>query len=99
MSRAKRAKTRVGELNEQRWSVVSERGREAAGLTYVEAAGLVRQLLGEKVHGTCVITDEAAARLNGSASKAGGNGNNTAATPAKKTRARRKARGDADAGS
>ena len=71
----------MSELQEQRWSVLSERGREAARLSYVDAAALVRTLTGEKVHGLCVITDEAAARLaapvsspNGSKSRAGKKG-------------------------
>jgi hypothetical protein len=53
----------MSELNEQRWSVLSERGREAARLSYADAAAVVRSLTGEKVHGLCVITDEAAERL------------------------------------
>ncbi|MCA1630865.1 MAG: hypothetical protein LC774_11110 [Acidobacteria bacterium] len=57
----------MSELGEQRWSVLSERGREAARLRYADAAALVRTLTGEKVHGLCVITDEAAARLDAQA--------------------------------
>jgi hypothetical protein len=53
----------MSELGEQRWSVLSERGREAARLSYADAAALVRALTGERVHGLCVITDEAAERL------------------------------------
>lgn len=53
----------MSELNEQRWSVMSERGREAGRLTYADAAGLVRTLKGDKVHGLCVVTDDAAERL------------------------------------
>ena len=53
----------MGELNENRWAVLSERGREAAGLTYAEAARLIGRLREEKVSGLCVITGEAAARL------------------------------------
>lgn len=96
-------------MNEGRWSVVSERGREAAGLAYVDAAALMRRLLGEKIYGTCVVTDEAAARLGGggatqteSAATSGNNGtprdNGTQTAPAKKRRAPRKKRADADAG-
>jgi hypothetical protein len=93
----------VGELREGRWSVVSERGREAGGLSYAEAAALVRRLLGEKVYGTCVVTDEAAARLaverqagaphgnNGAQPAAGGN-----SAPAKKRRVPRRKRTDAE---
>lgn len=93
----------MGELNEGRWSVISERGREAAGVPYAEAAALVRRLLGEKIYGTCVVTDEAAARLN----SAGARQNSAAATPgnngsrpapAKKRRAPRKKRADGEAG-
>jgi hypothetical protein len=62
----------MSELGEQRWSVVSERGREAARLPYADAAALVRRLTGERVHGLCVITDEAAARLAAPAPAANG---------------------------
>lgn len=53
----------MSELNERRWAVASERGREGARLTYAEAVELERSLKGEWVSGLCVITDEAAARL------------------------------------
>jgi len=91
----------VGELNEGRWSVVSERGREAGGLHYADAVALVRRLLGEKVYGTCVVTDEAAARIGGEreAEVAATSGNNgTDPAPAKKRRAPRKKRTDAETG-
>ncbi len=101
----------MSELNERRWSVLSERGREAAGLVYADAAELMRRLLGEKVHGTCVVTDEAAARLGGAGARptTGGGGevapgsngtprDNGAAAPAKKRRAPRKKKADAGAG-
>jgi hypothetical protein len=99
MSGVKRARASVGELNEGRWSVVSERGREAAGLAYADAAALVRRLLGEKVYGTCVVTDEAAARLSGArqADAAAQGNNGTQPPPAKKRRAPRKKRADAGA--
>jgi hypothetical protein len=51
-----------GELHERRWSVLSERGCEAAMLIYEEAAQFVERLKSEKVHGLCIITDEAARR-------------------------------------
>ena len=108
MSKVKRARaSAVGELNEGRWSVVSERGREAAGLAYADAAALVRRLLGEKIFGTCVVTDEAAARLGraplpNAAATPGNNGtardNGTPPAPAKKRRAPRRKRSDAGAG-
>jgi hypothetical protein len=83
----------MSELREQRWSVVSERGCEASGVNYDAAAGLVRQLRGEKIHGLCVISDEAARRYN-----ANNNGTPTtaaaeakpAAPPAQKRAPRRK---------
>ena len=53
----------MGELNEKSWAVTSERGCEAAGLTYDDAVRLIRRLKEEKVSGLCVITDEAARRL------------------------------------
>lgn len=55
----------MSELNERLWAVLSERGREAAGLTYEEAAVLVREMRGGanggKVSGLCIVTDRAAA--------------------------------------
>jgi hypothetical protein len=54
----------MSELREQRWSVVSERGCEASGVNYEEAAGLVGRLRADKVHGLCIISDEAARRYN-----------------------------------
>ena len=53
----------MGELVEERWAVISERGCEAAGLPHEEAAQLVRRLLEEKLSGLCVVTDDAASRL------------------------------------
>ena len=82
----------MSELREQRWSVVSERGCEASGVNYEEAAGLVGRLRADKIHGLCIISDEAARRYNS-------NNNGDAATvpktkpaapPAKKRAPRRK---------
>ena len=53
----------MSELEQKRWAVISERGCEASSLPHAEAARLMRRLLGEKVSGLCVVTDEAAARL------------------------------------
>jgi len=54
-------------LNERLWAVLSERGREAAGLTYEEASALVRELRasavganGGKMSGLCIVTARAA---------------------------------------
>ncbi|HZH92167.1 MAG TPA: hypothetical protein VEX70_16335 [Pyrinomonadaceae bacterium] len=52
----------MSELREPRWSVVSERGCEASGVNYEDAAGLVSRLRAGKVHGLCIISDEAARR-------------------------------------
>jgi len=52
----------MGELSEQRWSVLSERGCEAIGLTYADALELMHRLSREKVSGLCVITNDAARR-------------------------------------
>lgn len=53
----------MGELSEPRWAVISERGCEASGLNYEEAIELLRRLVGEKVSGTCIVTNEAARHL------------------------------------
>jgi hypothetical protein len=53
----------MGELNEGRWALMSERGCEALGLTYAEALELERGLRGARVSGLCVITDAAGRRL------------------------------------
>jgi hypothetical protein len=53
----------MGELGERRWAVISERGCEASSLGYTEAVELVRRLLSRKVHGICIVTDEAASHL------------------------------------
>ena len=59
--------SRMSTLNERLWAVLSERGREAAGLTYEEAAVLVRELRadgvganGGKISGLCIVTTRAA---------------------------------------
>jgi hypothetical protein len=83
----------MSELREQRWSVVSERGCEASGVNYDEAATLVRRLRGEKIHGLCIISDEAARRYrannNGAATTTAAD-SKPPAPPAKKRAPRRK---------
>jgi hypothetical protein len=54
----------MGELNEQRWAVLSERGCEALGLSYNDAHLMLRALMREKVSGLCIITDDAARRAS-----------------------------------
>jgi hypothetical protein len=56
-------KAAKNELNERLWAVVSERGCEASGIEYAEAARLSRELAGKKVSGICIITETAAQRL------------------------------------
>ncbi len=53
----------MSELAEQQWAVLSERGAEATGLTYTQAAERMRALVREKVSGVSVITDDAARRV------------------------------------
>jgi len=53
----------TSELEMERWSVISERGCEARGLSHEEARRLVHRLGGEGRHGLCIITDEAASRM------------------------------------
>ncbi len=52
----------MNELDQKQWAVISERGRETSGVTYKEAAQLVQELSEQKLHGLCIITDEAARR-------------------------------------
>ena len=54
----------MGELTEQRWGVLSERGCEAIGLAYSDALELVRRLAREKVSGLSIITSDAARRAS-----------------------------------
>lgn len=53
----------MSELGEAQWSVVSERGCEASGLTYAEALELMRRLAEEKVQGAAIVTATAARRF------------------------------------
>lgn len=53
----------MSELNETRWAVLSERGRERGDLNYESAAALVDRLRAEKVRGLSIVSNEAAARL------------------------------------
>ena len=53
----------MAELSETRWAVASERGAEAADLTYAAARELVSKLAHEDVRGLCIVTNEAAQLL------------------------------------
>lgn len=59
--------TIVSELTENKWAVISERGRESASLTYEDARRLVHRLVSEGRHGLCIVTNEAAEKLAGPA--------------------------------
>jgi len=56
----------ASELGKERWSVLSDRGLEASGLAHEDARRLVHRLAGEGRHGLCIVTDEAASRMNSS---------------------------------
>ncbi len=58
------SKNPPSELAEQRWSVVTFESRAAAGLTYDEAIQKLDKLREENKFGLCIITDEAAERVN-----------------------------------
>jgi hypothetical protein len=53
----------MGELGEERWAVISERGCEASGMSYAQASVLMMKLASEKVYGLCVVTNDAARNL------------------------------------
>ena len=53
----------MSELNEPKWSVISERGCEALALRYDEAVQLERKLKDEKVHGLSIVSDQAGRRM------------------------------------
>lgn len=53
----------ASELDEPRWSVISFERIEAAGLTYRQATQRMTDLDSQAVHGLCIVTDEAAARI------------------------------------
>lgn len=50
----------MSELSERRWAVISEHGSEQSDLTFDEAHALLLRLEGERVHGLCIVTNEAA---------------------------------------
>jgi hypothetical protein len=51
------------DLEQKKWSVISERGCEAGSMTHEEARRLVHRLGAEGRHGLCIISDKAASRL------------------------------------
>ena len=84
----------TSELNERRWAVLSEYGREESGLSYEDASRLVARLRAERVSGLCVITDAAAARVPEAkrpAAKSPPGNSQTAGAASKPRRGRKKA--------
>ncbi|HYW72890.1 MAG TPA: hypothetical protein VE961_17830 [Pyrinomonadaceae bacterium] len=61
----------AGDLEEPRWSVLSDRGCEATGVIHEEARRLVHRLAGEGRHGLVILTDEAANRMSTDQSPSG----------------------------
>ena len=54
----------TSELGMEKWAVASDRGCEATRLTHEEARRLVHRLAGEGRRGLCIMSDDAAGRLN-----------------------------------
>lgn len=54
----------ISELDMPKWSVVSFDICEASGLTYADAVHLLADKERAGVYGLCIITDEAAARMD-----------------------------------
>lgn len=52
------------ELDDPRWSVVSFDRREAGGLSYDQAVNVMSELASHGVAGLCIVTDEAARRID-----------------------------------
>src|SRR5436190_21428476 len=50
----------ASELDGPRWSVVSFDAHQAGGLSYRQAEALMAELDANRVHGLCIITDDAA---------------------------------------
>ena len=57
--------TTESELDAQRWAVISFDRCEASGLTYEQAAEKLAELQEQRIAGLCIVTDDAAARVNG----------------------------------
>lgn len=60
----KKTKTASSELRAPVWSVVSFEKCEASGLTYAQAEQKLSELEAQKISGLCIVTDEAAARID-----------------------------------
>ncbi|MCA1635767.1 MAG: hypothetical protein LC802_19285 [Acidobacteria bacterium] len=82
----------MGELDEKLWAVISERGCEAMRVAHAEAVELMRRLKAEKLSGLCVITSQAASRLQPAEKKDGGDGGGEDASGNNSKRQRRMAK-------
>jgi len=82
----------MGELAEKLWAVMSERGREASGLAYEEAAQLVGRLRDERVSGLCIVTAGAAERLARNAAHSSNNNGRAVETQPKRKASRRQSK-------
>lgn len=51
------------EISEPRWSVVTYESVAVSGMTYDEALEWLKKLETKKISGLCIVTDEAAARV------------------------------------
>jgi hypothetical protein len=60
----KETDARLSELDMPRWSVVSFDTTEGSGLTYAAAMKLLSEKESAGVYGLCIVTDEAASRVN-----------------------------------
>lgn len=64
MTEAVQEQEMTNELEETRWAVISFERCEGAGLTYPQAAQLLKELESRKVAGLALATDETAAKIN-----------------------------------
>jgi hypothetical protein len=64
MAEAVQEQETINELDEPRWAVISFERREGAGLTYQQAAQLLRELDSRRVAGLAIVTDEAASKIS-----------------------------------
>ena len=65
--KTKAEETAKSELSESRWSVVTFDQLAAKNLTYKQAEQKLRELAAEKIAGLCIVTDEAAEKINSTA--------------------------------
>lgn len=55
----------LSELDQQIWSVISFEKRVGKNLKYADAASMLKELVGEKISGLCIVTDDAAEKMSG----------------------------------